>query len=76
MENTQNSPSGKTSPALCRPLDDVTIRPCLKRSQKPKFQCLNLESGQMLEWSEAVELTSLGACTTPNNVELNIIGLM
>lgn len=30
----------------------------------------------MLEWSEAVELTSLGACTMLNNVELNIIGLM
>jgi len=47
-------------------MDGVTIRPCLRRSQTPKFQCLDLESGQTPEWYEAEELISLGACTTPN----------
>ena len=66
MENTRNSRCGKMSPALCRPLDGVTLRLCLKRSQKPKFQCLVLDSGRTPEWYEAEALTSLGACTTPN----------
>ena len=69
MENTPNSRSGKTSPALCRPLDGVTLRLCLKRSQKPKFQCLVLDNGQTPAWYEAEALTSLGACTTPNTSE-------
>jgi len=63
---TRNSQSGKTSPELCRPLDGVTLRPCLKRSQKPKFQCLVLDGGQARGWYEAEALASLGACTTPN----------
>ena len=58
-----------TSPALCRPLDGVTLRLCLKRSQKPKFQCLVLDNGQTPAWYEAEALTSLGACTTPNTSE-------
>ena len=66
MENTPNSRSGRTSRAPCRPLDGVTLRLCLKRSQKPKFQCLVLGNGQTPEWYEAEALTSLGACTTPN----------
>jgi hypothetical protein len=41
----------------------------LKRSQKPKFQFLIVENGQTPEWCEAEELTSLGACTTPNTSE-------
>ncbi len=66
MENTRSSHCGRTFPALCRPLEDVTIRLCLKRSQKPKFQCLALDAGQTPVWYEAEELISLGACTTPN----------
>ena len=66
MENTRNSRSGKTSPAPCQVLPDVTLRLCWKRSQKPKFQCLVLDSGQTPEWYEAEALISLGACTTPN----------
>ena len=76
MENTPNSRSGKMFPELCQVLPDVTLRPCWKRSQKPKFQCLVLGGGQTPEWYEAEALTSLGACTMRNNVELNIIGLM
>lgn len=66
MANIQSSRCGRTSPALCHPQEDMTIRLCLKRSQRPKFQCLVLESGQMPEWYEAETLISLGACTTPN----------
>ena len=44
----------------------VTFKPCLKRSQKPKFQCLLLENGQTPEWCEATELVSLGRYLIPN----------
>ena len=58
-----------TSLAHCQVLPDVTLRLCLKRSQKPKFQCLVLDNGQTRGWYEAEALTSLGACTTPNTSE-------
>jgi len=44
----------------------LIIKPSLRRSQKPKFQYLGPVNGQTAEWLEATELTSLGACTTPN----------
>ena len=66
MEDTHNSQFSRTSPALCHPMDGVTIKPCLRRSQAPKFQCLNLDDGPTPEWREAEALISLGACTTPN----------
>ena len=66
MESTRNSRCGKTSPVPCQVLPDVTLRLCWKRSQKPKFQCLVLDSGRTPEWYEAEALTSLGVCTTPN----------
>lgn len=42
----------------------MTLRLSSKRSQKPKFQCLILKNGQTPEWLEAMELNSLGGCTT------------
>jgi hypothetical protein len=47
----------------------VTFNPCSKRSQKPKFQYLNLADGQTPEWCEAEALTSLGGVLTPNTTE-------
>ena len=66
MANIQGSRCSRMSPALCRPQEDVILRLCCNRSQRPKFQCLILDGGQTPEWYEAEELTSLGACTTPN----------
>ena len=66
MANTPNLQSGKTLSAQRVRRLDVTIRPCLRRSQRVRFQCLDLESGQTPEWREAEALISLGACTTPN----------
>ena len=61
MANTQGSRCSRTSPALCRPQEDVTLRLCCKRSQRPKFQCLILDGGQTPGWYEAEALISLGA---------------
>ena len=66
MEGTQGTPCGKTYPAHSQAHPALTIKPCLKRSQKPRFQYLGLENGQTPEWSEAEELTSLGSYTTVN----------
>ena len=66
MANIQGSHCSRTSPALCRPQEDVTLRLCCNRSQRPKFQCLILDGGQTPGWYEAEALISLGACTTPN----------
>ena len=66
MADTPGSPCLRTSPALCHPLEGVTIKLSSNRSQRPKFQCLDLESGRTPEWYEAEALISLGACTTPN----------
>ena len=61
--------SGKMSPALCTEIMGLTLKLCLRRSQKPKFQFLHLENGQTPDWYEASELMSLGACITPNILE-------
>ena len=66
MADTPGSPCSRTSPALCHPLEDLTIKLSSNRSQRPKFQCLDLESGRTPEWYEAEALISLGACTMPN----------
>ena len=66
MVNTQNWPYGKMCQAPYHQPEGVTLRPCLRRSQKPKFQCLVLDDGPTPVWYEAEALTSLGACTTPN----------
>ena len=71
METTPDMQYGKTYPAPFRrePPKEPILRLCLKRSQTPKFQYLNLNGGQPPEWCEGDGLTSLGACTTVNTSE-------
>ena len=66
MGDTRNLHCGRTSPAHFHPPEGVTLGRCSKRSQRAKFQCLAPGSGQTPGWCEAEQLTSLGACTTPN----------
>ena len=68
MADTPGSPCLRTSPALCHPLEGVTIKLSSNRSQRPKFQCLDLESGRTPEWYEAEALISLGAYTMPSTL--------
>ncbi|WP_231495237.1 DNA cytosine methyltransferase [Oceanobacillus picturae] len=42
------------------------LKPCWSRSQKPKYQCLLLESGQKQEWSEGMMFICAGACWMPD----------
>ena len=66
MENIQNTLSGKMSPEHLAVIKGMTLKPCLKKSQKPVFQYLQAENGVTPEWLEAAELQPLGDCSTLN----------
>ena len=66
MANIRGSQSGKMFQVVRVPRMAATLRLCSRRSQKAKFQCLSLASGQTPEWYEAEELISLGSFTTVN----------
>lgn len=65
-ENTRNILSGKTYLEHFQAIKDVTFKPCLAKSHKPIFQCLDLENGQEAEWYEVRDVTSRGECLTLN----------
>ena len=66
MENIQLSLFGRTYPVLFRQQTEKILEPCLKKSQKPIFQCLQVANGQPQEWLEGEKLTQLGECLTLN----------
>lgn len=60
MENIQLSLFGRTYPELFRVTAERILEPCLKKSQTPIFQCLQVVNGQPQEWLEGGRLTPLG----------------
>ena len=66
MVNIQLSLFGRTYPVLFHQQTEQILEPCLKKSQKPIFQCLQVAGGQPQEWLEGERLTQLGECLTPN----------
>lgn len=67
MENIRVSLFGKTSPERSAVIMGATLEPCSKRSQRPIFQCLQVENGRPLEWFEGGQFVPLG-----DNLTLNI----
>lgn len=65
-ENTQNTLYGKTSWEHFQAIKGVTFKPCLAKSHKPIFQCLDPEDGQEAEWYEVRNVTSRGESLTLN----------
>lgn len=65
-ENTQSISYGKTYLERLVATKGVTFKPCLAKSHKPIFQCLDLEDGQEAEWYEARDVKSHGECLTLN----------
>lgn len=65
-ENTQNTLYGKTSWEHFQAIKGVTFKPCLAKSHKPIFQCLDPEDGQEAEWYEVRDVTSRGESLTLN----------
>ena len=66
MVNIQLSLFGRTYPVLFHQQTEQILEPCLKKSQKPVFQCLQVAGGQPQEWLEGEKLTQLGECLTLN----------
>ena len=66
MDYIQLSFFGKMSPERLEATGAGILGPCLKKSQKPEFQCLLVENGRKPEWLELGELKSLGGKWTHN----------
>ena len=66
MEYIQLSLFGKTFRERSAAIKEKISGPSLKKSQRPKFQCLTAEDGHSPEWLELAGLTSLGGKWTPN----------
>ncbi len=56
MENIQLSLFGRTYPELFQVTTERILKPCLKKSQTPIFQCLQVANGQPQEWLEGGEV--------------------
>lgn len=52
MDDIQLSLFGKMYPEHSQVIMDTIFEPCLKKSQKPIFQCLQVENGRTQEWFE------------------------
>lgn len=66
MDYTQSSLFGKMYREPSYQIMGTTFKPCLKKSQKPIFQCLNLDDGPKPEWLEVKEWASHGEHSTPS----------
>lgn len=66
MENIQLSLFGRMYPELFQVTTERILEPCLKKSQTPIFQCLQVANGQPQEWLEGGRLTQLGESLTLN----------
>lgn len=60
MENIQLSLFGRMYQELFQVTTERILEPCLKKSQTPIFQCLQVANGQPQEWLEGERLTPLG----------------
>lgn len=67
--DTRDLLSGKMSPVHSAATGGWILRPCLKRSVRPKFQCLEAENGRQPEWYEAQNVTLRGGYWTLNTGE-------
>ena len=66
MEYIQSSLFGKTSQEHSQVMEGVTFNRCLKKSDRPIFQCLIVEDGLEPEWLEVKSAESHGECLMLN----------
>ena len=57
---------GKTSPAPSQATKDWTFSPCLKKSEKPRFQYLPMHDGQTRDWWNCRTVTLRGESSMLN----------
>lgn len=60
---------GRTSLAHSAATKAWTFEPCLKKSDRPKFQCLQMGNGQTQDWQNCESVKSHGASSTHNTSE-------
>ena len=66
QESIRGSLCGRTSQVLFHPTGGWIFKPCSKKSEKVKFQCLKVIDGLPLDWCNARELKSHGGYWTHN----------
>ena len=64
--DNRDSLFGRTSPELFRATKELTFEPCSKKSDRPRFQCLQMANGQTQEWQNCRSVKSHGASSTLN----------
>src|SRR5690554_3368788 len=69
MDAIQGSLFGKTSQERSAATGVLISGPCLKKSQRAKFQCLILDDGQPPEWCEGENVKWHGESSTRNTGE-------
>ena len=65
-ELTQDSSSGKMSQEPLVPIKGLIFVPCLKKSDRPRFQCLPMGNGQKTEWLNYLDVRSPGGFSMLN----------
>ena len=66
VEGTRDSSSGKTCRERSTAIKEWTFEPCLKKSDRPRFQCLKMANGRQPEWQNCLSVKSHGASLTLN----------
>ena len=69
LESAQENPvssSGKTYQEHSAATRELILEPCLRKSDRPKFQYLRMENGQTQEWQNCRTVKSHGASSTLN----------
>ena len=64
--DTRDSLFGRTSQVLFHPTEGWIFKPCSKKSEKVRFQCLKVINGLPLDWCNSPELKSHGGYWTHN----------
>ena len=64
--DAQDTLYGKTSLEHSVATTGWILEPCLRKSDRPKFQCLNVTSGRKAEWCNATSAKLRGECWTLN----------
>ena len=66
MDAIPVSSSGRTSPEPFPATKGWAFEPCLRKSDRPKFQCLKMVNGQVQEWQNCKSVKLHGASSTLN----------
>ena len=64
--DTRDISCGRTSPGHSQVTKELILEPCLRKSDRPKFQYLNMANGQTQEWLNATRVKLRGVSSMLN----------